>query len=81
VVQNNGRQDGTQRRATITGVQNGAEVYYQTMLVTDPSGKGRTDFSFPAYKPTDEGTIEWTATIDDDDPDDDTKTGRTIVLP
>jgi len=81
VVQNNGSQDAAERRATITGVQNGAEVYYRTMLVTDPAGKGRTTFSFPAYKPTDEGTIEWTATIDDDDRDDDTKTGSTIVLP
>ena len=81
VVQNNGRQDAAHRRATITGVQNGEEVYYETVPVNDPVGKGRTSWPFPSYRPTDEGTIEWTATIDDDDLDDDTKTVRTIVLP
>ena len=81
VVKNNGGNNGGQRRATITGVQNEDEVYEETMLVNDPANRGRTTFTFPAYRPEQEGIIEWEATIDDDDSDDDTRKARTVVLP
>jgi cysteine-rich repeat protein len=81
VVKNNGGNNGGQRRATITGVQNEEEVYNETMLVTDPPSRGRTTFTFPAYRPENEGVIEWEASIDDDDSDDDTRKVRTVVLP
>ena len=52
---NNSRQDGARRRATITGVQNEEEVYEETVLVTDPAGRGRTTWPFPPYEPRGRG--------------------------
>lgn len=65
--------------ATVVGQQNGAEVYRESVEVSDGVGNGRTRFSFPAYLPEAAGDIVWTATIDDDDPDDDVATASTIV--
>jgi hypothetical protein len=65
--------------ATFIGVQNGVEVYNETLTVSDPVGNGRTKFTFPSYTPDDTGDITWTATIADGDPDDDTATATTTV--
>jgi PKD repeat protein len=78
VVKNTGTSDVT-GPATVTGMQNGVEVYNETMEVSDPPGNGRTAFDFPTYTPTDTGDIMWTATIADDNPDDDTATAVTTV--
>ena len=65
--------------ATVTGVQNGAEVYNETMTVSDAVGNGRTKFEFPDFIPTDAGDIVWMATIADGDPDADEATATTVV--
>ena len=77
-VKNNGAVEGD-APATITGVQNGVEVYNETLTVTDAVGNGRTKFDFPDYIPTDAGDIVWTAIIADDDPDDDVAEATTVV--
>ena len=77
-VRNSGVVEGD-APATITGVQNGVEVYNETLTVSDAVGNGRTKFDFPDYIPTDAGDIVWTATIADGDPDDDAATATTVV--
>ena len=77
-VKNNGAVEGDVP-ATITGVQNGVEVYSETLTVTDAVGNGRTKVNFPDYIPTDAGDIVWTAIIADDDPDDDVAAATTVV--
>ena len=47
--------------------------------VEDYNGKGTTKFDFPDYTPATEGTITWTATMADVDPDVDTSTATTVV--
>ena len=78
VVKNNGAFEG-EAPATIVGVQNGMEVYNQTLTVSDAIGNGRTRFGFPSYTPTTAGDIMWTATIDDQDADIDMATATTSV--
>jgi hypothetical protein len=68
------------RPATVVGKQNGAKVYDETMMVSDPPGDGHTTFEFPTYIPVDAGTIRWTATIEDDDRDGDVAKARTKVI-
>jgi hypothetical protein len=85
-VKNNSAVNGTETRvATVTGVQQqngvGVEVYRQTLPVSDPAGNGRTKFDFPSFTPMAGGDILWTATIADDDPDDDVATATTTVVP
>ncbi|HAK60264.1 MAG TPA: hypothetical protein DCO77_07750 [Nitrospiraceae bacterium] len=69
------------RPATVTGVQNGIEVYNVSMDVSDAVGDGRTTYELPSYTPTAAGDIMWTATIADDDPDVDEATAVTRVVP
>ena len=45
----------------------------------DYNGKGSTKFNFPDYTPITGGTITWTATIADVDPDIDLATATTLV--
>ena len=80
VVKNAGMVEGS-GDATVVGMQNGMMVYSETMAVTDPVGNGRTTYEFPAYTPAAIGDIMWTATIVDGDPDDDTATAVTRVVP
>lgn len=68
-----------QRSAVVVGVQNGVEVYRQSLDVSSPAGAQHTNYDFPSYTPTGEGEIIWTATLDDDDPDEDTATETTRV--
>jgi hypothetical protein len=71
------------RIATLVGrrLAGGVEVYRRTLSVSDPVAGGTTSFNFPTYTPVvaDVGTIVWTATIADDDPDVDQATAATVV--
>jgi hypothetical protein len=65
--------------ATVLGTQNGREVYRWRLNVYDfPGGRG-TSFTFPAYHATTPGTISWSATIADKDPDEDLVRATTAV--
>jgi PKD repeat protein len=77
-VENGGEVQG-QAIATVTGMQNGIEVYSQRLNVFDDIGRGATSFSFQAHTVEAPGDIEWTATIADGDPDDDTAVTVTTV--
>lgn len=68
-----------QSLATVTGTMDGNQVYKWSLNVYDYNGKGSTSFNFPAYKTTAKGTIYWTVTIFDVDPDADTAAAKTIV--
>jgi hypothetical protein len=68
-----------QAPATVVGTRSGVEVYRWTLNVYDYNGKGTTAFAFPSYTPTAKGTIAWTATIADFDPDSDTAAAITVV--
>jgi hypothetical protein len=81
MVKNNGDVDSP-RPATVIGVQNGIEIYNETMMVSAPvqdDDDERSVFKFPKYTPTASGIIIWTATIADDDPDVDEATTKTMV--
>jgi hypothetical protein len=54
-------------------------IYNWRLNVYDYNGKGTTKFDFPDYIPTTKGTITWTATIADVDPDIDLVTATTVV--
>jgi hypothetical protein len=77
-VRNSGSADEA-RPATVVGEQNGAVVYTETLQVSASPGLGNVLFEFPGYTPSDTGDITWTATIADDDPDDDTAVETTRV--
>ena len=85
-VRNEGTVNGTETRvATVIGVQlqdgGAVEVYRETMDVSDPVGNGRTKFDFLSFTPDTAGDINWTASIADDDPDDDVATAKPTVVP
>jgi hypothetical protein len=77
-VENNGAVLG-QAIATVTGVQNGDEVYRVRLNVYDDIGRGTTTFDFGSYTPTVAGDITWTATIADEAPDEEVATATTSV--
>lgn len=79
-VRNNGLADG-QGTATLIGVQNGVEVYNQSLPVTDAVGNGPSRYYFPGYTPSAAGDIVWTISLSDDDPDSDTLLATTRVDP
>jgi hypothetical protein len=81
IVQNLSSASGSARQATVVGVQNIFEVYKETMMVFDLVGGSGTKWSFPTYKPTKLGDIQWTVTVNDDDPDVDLATTLTIIKP
>ncbi|BDG01306.1 choice-of-anchor D domain-containing protein [Anaeromyxobacter oryzae] len=68
--------------ATLVGTLAGVEVYRQTIPVTVPA-LGEGNFAFPAYDVSagSRGTISWTATVVDQDPDVDSATGATVLAP
>jgi hypothetical protein len=51
------------------------------MMVFDLVGGSGTKWSFPVYRPTNLGNIQWTVRVDDDDPDVDLATALTIINP
>lgn len=78
IVENPGTVLG-QALATVVGEQNGVIIYNWRLNVYDYNGKGSTKFNFPDYTPITGGTITWTATIADVDPDIDLATATTLV--
>ena len=78
-VQNNGSVN-LAVPSTIVGVQNGVQVYNQTINVSAPVGR-RANITFPSFTPTTTGNINWTATINDGNPDNDTATAVSKVTP
>jgi hypothetical protein len=66
------------RTATVTGIQNGATFYDQSLQISAAPGRTVT-VSFPNFSPTATGTIDWTVKIFDDNPDDDTASATTTV--
>jgi hypothetical protein len=66
--------------ATVVGVQGGVEVYHETRAVSAPLG-GQSMTTFPSFMPSMTGEIEWTATLEDGNADDDTATDVSMVLP
>jgi hypothetical protein len=81
IVKNLSSTNGSARRATLVGVQNIFEIYREAMMVFDRVGGNGTKWSFPAHRPTNLGNIQWTVTVDDDDPDVDLATALTIINP
>lgn len=68
-----------QALATVVGRRDGGVVYQWSLNVYDYDGKGTTAFTFPSYTATVAGTIAWTATIADADPDVDAAGATTLV--
>ncbi len=66
------------REATVTGVQNGTEVYRQSVMVSAPVGRRRS-FELPSYVPVAVGEIQWTVVIADDVPANSTASAVTQV--
>lgn len=77
-VKNRGMVDEP-RPATVDGVQNGVQIYSETMMVSAPLGGEERRFDFRPYIPTQSGNIVWLATIDDDNADVDEATRTTRV--
>ena len=61
-VRNNGTVDGS-APATVVGIQNGVQIYTQTLAVSDRKGGGATSFALAPYTPTVAGNITWTVTL------------------
>ncbi|HEX6829487.1 MAG TPA: Ig-like domain-containing protein [Burkholderiales bacterium] len=76
---NNGGTVNAPRTATLTGTQNGVQVYNRSLQVSDPVGGGTSQFAFPAFTPTATGNITWRVEIFDDNADVDVATGTTSV--
>jgi hypothetical protein len=65
--------------ATVVGTHSSLGVVYtETLQVPVSNSSLRIDF--PDYTPTQTGEIIWEATVEDDDPDDDTATATTDVV-
>lgn len=67
--------------ATLIGTQNGATVYSETRAASDVPGGGDTAVAFPSFVPTQAGTVSWTLTLADGNPDIDSATATTNVRP
>ena len=80
-VENTGNLDEA-RDATVVGLQDGVEIYAQTIQVSDSIGnRGATNFRFGAFFPASAGEIVWMVVIDDDDIDADEATAVSRVFP
>jgi hypothetical protein len=60
------------------GVQNGGEVYNETMNLSAAPGKS-ANLKFPSFRPTNAGDINLTATINDGNADNDSVAAVTKV--
>ena len=76
-VFNEGTGTGTSQ-ATLVGMQNGDQVYSQTIDVSPPPGE-TVMYRFPSYAPTALGDITWTVDVVDNDADVDEATAVTTV--
>jgi hypothetical protein len=81
-VVNRGSTDES-RQALIIGVQNGVEIYAESLDVHDtPGNEGSTLFRFPSFTGAGEGDIVWMAAIvGDDSPDLDEALAVTRIMP
>jgi hypothetical protein len=79
MVKNNGKADAP-RKAVVTGMQNGSEVYSENMMVSAPTGSKISRWVFRAFRPQQTGNIAWTATLSDDDSDVDQASAATRVM-
>ena len=77
-VRNAGDVDEPRRRWS-PACRTGLPFTARPMDVSDAPGNGSTRWDFPSFTPTLSGDINWTATIADGDPDDDTATATTSV--
>ena len=77
-VENNGNVPA-ELMATVVGMQNGVQVYYREMDVSDALGNGGTTYTFEEYSPNTGGNIMWTATLAANDADVDIATAITVV--
>jgi hypothetical protein len=66
------------RTATVTGIQNGATFYDQSLQISAAPGRTVT-VSFPGFSPAVTGNIAWRVEIFDDNPDPDVATATTAV--
>jgi hypothetical protein len=78
-VRNAGRVEG-QAPVTLVGVQDGAEVYRETVAVSAPAGKRKAKVTFPAHTASAGGRILWTVTIQDSGPGRNTAKAVTNVV-
>lgn len=76
-VFNEGTDTGTSP-ATLVGMQNGQQVYSETINISVPPGE-TVMFRFPSFKPTAMGDITWTVTVEDNDADVDQATATTAI--
>jgi hypothetical protein len=67
--------------ATVVGRRGRRVVFRASIPVRATPGGDPEVYHFPAYAPVQPGLIMWTATIEDDDPDADRATARTLVRP
>jgi PKD repeat protein len=67
VVTNSGL-DAASANATLTATQNGIVVHEEQSML-DVAAGDQTRINFRAFTPTDSGDIEWSVSIDDEDPD------------
>jgi len=65
--------------ASVTGRQGVTELYKKEVTIT--VNKDQTTMLLPEYTPLDNGNIDWTIEIHDGDPDVDTATATTKVVP
>jgi len=64
----------------LVGVENGVQVYSQNIALDNIAAGASATVSFPSYTPTVIGTIYWTVTVNDQDPDIDQATVATKVV-
>lgn len=77
-IRTSSRADG-QGTATVVGIQNGVEVYRANLTVSAGGARRTRSYTFPTYLPAASGTITWTVTLSDGNPDNDTATATTRV--
>ncbi|MHC5012373.1 MAG: hypothetical protein ACYTG6_15760, partial [Planctomycetota bacterium] len=75
----NGGSAHESRTATLTATLDGVPIYSDSTPVSDVADDVATPFDFASFLPTQAGTLQWTVTIEDDDPDDDTAHATTQV--
>lgn len=77
VYRNNGLVEAL-RTATVTGTQNGVEIYRRSLSISVPPATNRGVF-FTNFRPAQPGDISWQVEIFDDDPDVDQLSRTTVV--
>jgi len=65
--------------ADLVGVENGITVYNRTIALDNISAGASANYTFPSYLATTVGTISWTVTVNDQDPDIDMASATTKV--